>query len=173
MDEMCKAPLSSVEDIPKKEDLKFDGVHWSYLFAVEAVVKIGLSVDLPFTEAGNDLFPVNDTNGMVRSISVCESFRGGGRATSTLVWDTKWFSFFKKATCALSLKYRENWQRREDSAAIVTQLVKKRMERYKDGEILDDLFQPMIEDKSGGTPEIENQDRIAETDQMIKFFLCA
>lgn len=166
MDKMCTAPLSPKESIPKTEDLKYDGVYWSYLFAVEAVVKIGLSKDLHFTEAGNDLFPIGCANGKFRNISFRGSFRGGVRATSTLVWDTNWFPFLKKATRALSAKYRENWQHGEDSAAIVTQLVKERTERYKDGEILDDLFQPMIEDKSGATPEIDDQDKIAETDQM-------
>lgn len=103
MDKMCTAPLSPKESSPK-EDLKFDGVRWSYLFAVEGVVKIGLGKDLHFTEVGNDLFPVNDANGKVRSISVRGSFRGGVRATSTLVWNTKWFQFLKKATRALSIK---------------------------------------------------------------------
>ena len=138
MDEMCTAPLSPKECFPKKEDLKFDSVHWSYLFAVEAVVKIGLSKDLHFTEAGNDVLPLNGANGTVRSISVRESLRGGLRATSTLIWETKWVSFLKKATRALSTNYRENWQHGEDSTAIVTQLVKERMERYEEGEILDD-----------------------------------
>ena len=168
MDAMCTAPLSPKQRSPKKEDLKFDGVHWTYLFAVEAVVKIGLSKDLHFTDTGSDLVSIKDANGKVRSASARQSLHGGLRATATLVWDTKWFPFLKKATRALSSKYRENWQHGEDSGAIVTQLVKERMQRGKDGEILDDFFQPMVEDKSGGTPEIDEQDQIAETDQMSR-----
>lgn len=168
MDQLCTAPLSPKENIPRPEDLTFDGVHWSYLFAVEGVVRIGLSKDLRFTEAGNDLFPVSNANGEVRQVSVRESFRGGVRATSTLVWDTRWFSFLQKATRALSSKYWENWQHGEDSAAFVTQLVQERMTRYHDGEKLDDLFQPMVEDKSGGMPEIDDPGRIAEADQMSR-----
>ena len=166
MDKMCTGPMTPKHSIPKKEDFKFDGVQWSYLFAVEATVKLGLSKDLHFTEAGNDLFPVTDATRRVRSISFRQSFRGGVRATSTVVWDTEWFPFLKKATRALSAKYRENWQHGEDSGAILTTLTKERIQRFKDGEILDDLFQPMIQGKSGGTPDIDDQDRIAETDQM-------
>ena len=168
MDGLCTRPLSPEESIPKKEDLMFDGVHWSYLFAVEAVAKIGLSKDLHFIEAGNDLFALIDTEGNVRHVSVRQSFRGGLRATSTVVWNTKWFPFLIKITRALSTKYRENWHHGECSSAIVRQLAKQRIERYRDGEILDDLFQPMMEGKSGGTPGIENQDKIAETDQMSR-----
>ena len=168
MDEMCTPPLSPEESIPKNEDLMFDGVHWSYLFAVEAVVKIGLSKDLHFIEAGNDLFAINDTEGKAREVSVRGSFRGGVRATSTVVWNTRRYPCLIKVTRALSTKYRKNWQHDEDSGAIVRQLTNQRMERYRDGEILDDLFQPMMEDKSGGTPEIEDQDKIAETDQMSR-----
>ena len=168
MDGLCTTPLSSEDSIPKNEDLSFDGVHWSYLFAVEAVVKIGLSRDLHFIEAGNDLFAINDTEGNFRHVSVRGSFRGGVRATSTVVWNTRWFPFLIKVTRAFSTKYRENWQHGEDSSAIVRQLAKQRMKRYRDGETLDDLFQPMMEDKSGGTPEIEYQDKIAETDQMSR-----
>lgn len=165
MDSMCTTPLSPEQILPTSEDLKFDAVHWSFLFSFETVVKVGLSKDLHFTEAGNDTISVNDK---VKDVSFSESLHGGSRATSTLVWDTEWFPFLKKVTNALSTKYRENWQHGEDWKAIVTQLSKERMERYEDGEVLDDLFKPMLEDKNGSTPEIHDQDRVAEVDQMSK-----
>ena len=126
MDEMCTPPLSPEESIPKNEDLMFDGVHWSYLFAVEAVVKIGLSKGLLFIKAGNDLFAINDTEGKVRQVSVRRSFRGGVRATSTVVWDTRWYPCLIKVTRALSTKYRKNWQHGEDSSVRVRQLIQRR-----------------------------------------------
>ena len=48
------------------------------------------------------------------------------------------------------------------------QLVNEQIGRFKNGEILDDLCQPMIEDKTGGMPEIHDLDRIAEADQMSR-----
>ena len=165
MDTMCKTPLSPEQTLPMDEDLKFDVVRWSFLFSFETVVRVGLSKDLHFTEAGNDTISVNDK---FKDVSFSESLHGGPRATSTLVWDTEWFPFLKKAMKALSSKYRENWKHGEDWKVFVTQLSKERMERYKDGEVLDDLFKPMLEAKNGSTPEIHDQDRIAEVDQMSK-----
>lgn len=146
----------------------FEGMHWSNMFALEAVVKIGLSKDLHFIEAGNDLTDVMDPDGSVRKVSCIDSLHGGSRAASTLIWDTEWFPFFKKVSKLLSSRYRANWQRGADWRKIVTKLTVERMDRFKNGEVLDDLFQPMMEDKRGLEPDIHDQDRIAEVDQMSR-----
>lgn len=168
MDELCHLHATSMDTVSTGKDLVFDGVHWSYLFSVEAITKIGLSKDLHFVESGNDFVPTTNAVGQIKNISFRESFRGGMRATATLLWDTKWFLFHKKVTVALSRKYKENWQHGEDSRAIITQLVKERMEKYDCGATFMDLFQPMVADKSDGTPEINEQDKIAEIDQMSR-----
>ncbi|KAL9117860.1 MAG: hypothetical protein Q9187_005598 [Circinaria calcarea] len=166
MDGMCTAPLSSGGSVAK-EDLKFEGMLWSNLFTLETLVKIGLSKDMRLLEAGNDNYVLNDPDGTARTVSCYKSLHGGSMATSTLIWDTDWFPLLKKVTMALSPWYANNWQNGANWRAIVTQLVMERIDRYKNGEILDDLFQPTMEDKKTGTePEISNQDRIAEADQM-------
>jgi hypothetical protein len=165
MDGMCTAPLSFNESVPE-DDLKFEGMHWSNLFTFEVVVKLGLSKDLRFIEAGNDFVKIKDPDGKDRRVSSYESLHGGSRAASTLIWDTENFVLLKKVSNALSPQYRKDWQRGADWRAIVTKLTLERMERYKNGEVLDDLFQPMMEDRTGAEPDITNQDRIAEVDQM-------
>lgn len=171
MDRICTAPLNHASQKPRVEDLTFEGVHWSNLFTFEAVVKLGLSKDLGFMEAGNDIVEITDPDGTVRKVSAYTSLHGGSRATSTLVWDTENFPLLKKLSNTLSTKYRKNWQHGADWRAIVTKLTMERKDRYKKGEILDDLFQPMMEDKTGSEPDIHDQDRIAEVDQMSKI-LC-
>ncbi|KAK5633187.1 hypothetical protein RRF57_008901 [Xylaria bambusicola] len=44
-------------------------------------------------------------------------------------------------------------------------LTKERIERHANGEELNDLFQPMLEDRKGDEPAITTVDRISEVEQ--------
>ena len=169
MDGMCTAPLPSGDGTPKKEDLKFEGMHWSNLFTFEAVIKVGLSKDMHFLDAGNDLVAINGPDGKEIKVSCVQSLHGGSRATSTLIWDTDLFPTLKKASILLSPWYKREWEKGANWRKIVEKLTAERIDRYENGDILDDLFQPMMEDKKGNEPDIVNRDRIAEVDQMSKF----
>jgi hypothetical protein len=48
-------------------------------------------------------------------------------------------------------------------------LVMERMERPANGEVLSDLFQPILEDARGYKPDITTKDRIAEIEQAGEF----
>lgn len=43
--------------------------------------------------------------------------------------------------------------------------MKERIQRHNDGEILDDLFHPLLENSKGVEPDISMEDRIAEVEQ--------
>ena len=119
MNALCTMPLSLKESTPKKEDLKFDGVTWSFWFTFEAVAKIGLSKDLHFTETGDGLFSIRCADGKTKPIRFRDSLHGGSRTASTLVWDTEWLPFLKRVTCALFDQIQRElaaWRRWEDNS---------------------------------------------------------
>jgi hypothetical protein len=68
----------------------------------------------------------------------------------------------------LSAKYAKNWQRGADHDTAMKLLVEERIERYRNGEVLDDLFQPMIESKGGERSDISIKDQISEVQQAGK-----
>jgi hypothetical protein len=105
MERMCTAPLPPGQSVPKEDDLKFDGTHWSYMFIIEALLKVGISKSMHFVDAGNDLVSVQDSNGRVIEASVVQGLHGGGRATSSLIWDTELFPTLRKIAMFVSPWY--------------------------------------------------------------------
>lgn len=85
MDAMCTEPLSDTASAPKRDDPIFDVVHWSYLFAFESVINIGLGKDLHFIEAEIDEFSLLGANGAIKKTNFLRS----PRAASTLVWEAE------------------------------------------------------------------------------------
>ena len=168
MERMCTAPLSPGQGAPKEDDLTFDGTHWSYMFTIEALLKVGVSKNMHFVEAGNDLVSFKDSNGRYIEASVVQGLHGGGRATSSLIWDTELFPTLKKMAEFVSPWYKRNFEYGGNWRRIAEDLVAERVERYQNGEVLDDLFTAMIEDKDGHEPDISNLDKVAEVDQMSK-----
>lgn len=168
MERMCTAALPPGQSAPKEDDLTFDGTHWSYMFTIEALLKVGISKNMHFVDTRNDLVSVKDSNGRYIEASVVQGLHGGGRATSSLIWDTELFPTLKKIAIFISPWYKTNFEKGGNWRRISEDLVAERVERYQNGEVLDDLFTPMIEDKAGREPDISNLDRIAEVDQMSK-----
>ncbi len=166
MERMCTAPLPPGQSTPKGDDLTFDGTHWSYMFTVEALLKVGISKNMHFVDAGNDLVSVKDSRGRDIEASVVQGLHGGGRATASLIWDTELFPILKKLAIFVSPWYKRNFEYGGNWRRIAEDLVAERIERSQNGEELDDLFTAMIEDKGGREPDISNLDRVAEVDQM-------
>ncbi|RYO79966.1 hypothetical protein DL766_008868 [Monosporascus sp. MC13-8B] len=50
MDKRCTAPHSPSLDVVPKDELKFDVLHWMWLFSVEAAIKLMLSKDVYFLQ---------------------------------------------------------------------------------------------------------------------------
>jgi cytochrome P450 len=65
-------------------------------------------------------------------------------------------------------KYAKNWQRGADHDAAMKLLVEERIERHRNGEVLNDLFQPMIESKGGERSDISIKDQVSEVQQAGK-----
>ncbi|KAF2257848.1 benzoate 4-monooxygenase cytochrome P450 [Lojkania enalia] len=166
MDRRCTTPLEAGQDVDPNE-LNFEAMHWSNLFTFEVIIKIGMSKDMRWVEMGNDLIEITNADGTTKKISAVHCLHAGSRAAAVLVWDTERFSLYQSIAKRLSKKYAEHLQQAADWRKAVSNITRERMERFKNGEVLDDLFQPMMTGRRGEEPDIRDQDRIAEADQMI------
>ncbi|KAL9112411.1 MAG: hypothetical protein Q9227_003253 [Pyrenula ochraceoflavens] len=164
MDPMCTKPLKAGE-IPEANEVTFDANKWLLLFGYETILKIGLSKDTHFIDSGNDLLDAKEDGS--KKVTTIENLHSLSRATSPLIWDTNKFGRNVKLSKLLSNWFADNWARGEDYVNAVKLLVNDRIERFKAGEVLDDLFQPMMEDKYGANPDISQADILAEIATMI------
>lgn len=178
MDALCTSPLPTGQIIPTKEDLKWDGNHWGVIFALEAVGRIAVSADLGFVEQGSDAFELvfdspSDPEKQPRrkTVHAVATDRGFYHAISTLIWATAWFPALRAASKYVSPWYADAWGRGKDWRGLVTQLVTERINRFESGEQLDDLFQPLMEDrKTGDRTNVPTNDRFAEIDNIRTFY---
>ncbi|KAI0128329.1 cytochrome P450 CYP5280A1P [Xylariales sp. AK1849] len=169
MDAMCTTPLPLDRSIvPRKEDLTFDGNLWPLLYCFEGTTKIGLSKDLGFVAQGSDLLEIKHSNGQKEEINLVECARCGPRAASTLAYDAPNFAMFTSISKVVSPWYAKNWRKAAKWRAGIESITNERVDRYDNGDTLNDLLQPMIEDqKTGGEPDITQTDRYAEVEQML------
>ncbi|KAI2446857.1 hypothetical protein LOY86_001758 [Ophidiomyces ophidiicola] len=161
IDTMCTAKPASDYETPNPSDLKLDLVHWGYTYACEVMVKIGLSKDLHLLDQGNNNIEIQDSDGTKREVSIVQSLHCAGRAAANVVWDTKRFTMWANLLKRVSKEYAHNAQGGSDWHAAMTKLVLERIDRFKNGEKLNDLFVPWLEDKQGDEPNINTRDRIA------------
>ncbi|KAI1823683.1 benzoate 4-monooxygenase cytochrome P450 [Xylaria intraflava] len=145
----------------------FDAVHWMFLYSVESVIKVMLSKDVFFIRNGTDHVYFKDADGKNQAVRLIDGVHSGQRAGVTLIWDAKGFPLWQRLTGLVSRMYADNWQRAGRAHAAMEALTKERIERYKSGEELNDLFQPMLEDRNGEEPAITTGDRIAEVEQAV------
>ncbi|KAH6643362.1 cytochrome P450 CYP5280A1P [Truncatella angustata] len=169
MDALCTTPLiTGTTGVPCKEDLTFDGNWWALLYCFEGATKIGLSKDLGFIAQGSDLIQIQHPDGKVEKVNLIECARGGASAASTLVYDTPNFPTFIKLSKLISPWYAGNWAKGAKWRAAVEYITKERIERQDNGEVLDDLLGPMIEDpKTGAEADINVADRYSEVEQIV------
>lgn len=170
MDRMCTSPLQPGQ-VPAKRDLLFDANRWGLMFAMESASRIGLSANLGFIERGSDGFEVVKPDGSKRIISPIDSLRGYYGAAATLIWDGRLFPTLKLICGRTSSYYADAFIHGDNWRGFLNKLVNDRITRYDSGEYLNDLFQPMLEDrKTGDQPDIPLRDKVAEMDQMCTYY---
>ncbi|KAF2161904.1 hypothetical protein M409DRAFT_69435 [Zasmidium cellare ATCC 36951] len=145
----------------------FDGVHWFFLFSVEAVIKIMLSKDMYFLRNGTDHIYFTDETGKERAVRSIDRFHAVQRAASTVIWDTEHLAYWQKLTNTFSTKYADNWQAGKDANAALGSLVKERLQRHENGEELNDLFQPLVGNIKGEDAGVSFKDQVAEVEQAV------
>ncbi|KAI0465547.1 benzoate 4-monooxygenase cytochrome P450 [Xylaria cf. heliscus] len=152
---------------PRRPEL-FDAVHWIFLYSAESIMKLMLSKDVCFLRNGTDHVYFKDADGKDQAVRSIHSVHAIQRAAATVIWDVKRFSLWQRLTGLVSKTYADNWRSGLRFHDAMEALTKERMERHANGEQLNDLFQPMLEDRNGEEPAITTLDRIAELEQAVR-----
>lgn len=142
-----------------------DYARWMNLFTVEAVADLVGSWRLGCLERGDDEVAVQG-----RKVKYVESLRAGNRATArAVVWAPRLFHGVVKPVLRWgSSWYREQWQEGEEYGCLIKMLVRERIERWQNGEVLDDMFRFMLEDGGGNSLDLDLEEIEVEVNTMRK-----
>lgn len=142
-----------------------DFARWVNLFTVEAVADLVGSWRLGCLERGDDEVALGD-----RKLRYITSMRAGNRATAhAILWVPEWFGVVKPVLSVVSSFYRRQWREGQGYGELIKMLVKERIERAERGEVLDDMFRFMLEDKGGKPLGLDVEELEAEVGVMCKF----
>ncbi|KAH8690309.1 cytochrome P450 [Talaromyces proteolyticus] len=168
-DTRCTAPITKkTNNNPAPEDLTVDYRAWTNFFTLDAIADIGLSERLGFLDAGNDSCTGERMDGTLYTIpSYRACLHATARAQSNLVWGYDWYPFLVEMSKVISTKFREYWRLNEGWNDIVWHRACKRLRRYQAGEVLDDFFACLMEDKSGNMNNMEFGEIVAEVSIMM------
>ncbi|KAL6871762.1 cytochrome P450 [Trichoderma longibrachiatum] len=132
---------------------------WSNLFTIEAIADIALSRQLGCLGSGSDVVTIVK-DGREKEVHYIDCLHSGRRATSMLIWSTKWFSSLRFVLKRLPGFFRTQWRKGQDFDEMVQHFVRQRLQRFEAGEKLEDLVACLLQDKHGearklGIGEIE------------------
>lgn len=164
-DRRCTAPLLTGDPTP--EDLNVDYRAWTNFFTLDAIADIGLSERLGFLDQGTDRCLARRPDGSTYEV---ESFRDAlymtARKQSLLLWNYDWYPFLDKVSNLIPF-YRRMSNLARDWDAVALERATRRLQRYNNGEKLDDFFQALMEDKNGKPNYLEWGEIVAEVNIMM------
>lgn len=141
---------------------------WSNLFTIEAIADIALSHHLDCLGQGNDLVTIANEDGRERVVSYIDCLHSGRRATSMLIWSTKWFSSLRFVLQGFPGFFRTQWRKGQGFDEMVRYLVRQRLRRYENGEKVEDFVGCLFQDKHGEARNLEIGEIEAEVATLCK-----
>lgn len=144
---------------------------WSNLFTIEAITDIALSHHLGCLSQGHDSVSIITEDGRTKTVNYIDCLHSGRRATSMLIWSTKWFSSLRFVLKRLPGFFQTQWQKGQGFDEMVQYLVRCRLQRYKNGEELEDFVGCLFQDKHGEERNLEIGEIEAEVATLCKCFL--
>jgi cytochrome P450 len=106
-------------------------------------------------------------DGTISEVNFRECLYAVARGQSGIVWSYDWYKTLVKITRLISPWYRNLWRLSDGWDGIVLNLAKERLQRYSNGEKLDDFFTSLMEDKSGRPQSLEWGEIVAEVSIMM------
>ncbi|RFU26472.1 hypothetical protein B7463_g9863, partial [Scytalidium lignicola] len=140
---------------------------WTNFFSLDAIADIGLSKRLGFLDQGHDRCLSERLDGQVMEVNFRDCLYAVSRAQSGIVWSYSWYKTLVKITKLVSPFYRGLWRLNDSWDGIVLHLMRERLQRYKNGEKLDDFFQSLMEDKNGKPQHLDFGEIYAEVSIMM------
>ncbi|KAH6645433.1 cytochrome P450 [Truncatella angustata] len=144
-----------------------DYSRWTNLFTLDAIVDIALSYRLGCLDRGDDVILTESPDGKTEAVNYIESLHAVKRATSVIVWSSAWFGMLRSTLKLVPGFFRNQYSRGQGYDHMVAYLTQRRMQRYRDGEALDDLLQCILEDKEGKPQELESGEVEAEVNVLL------
>lgn len=153
-DKRCTEPLAKDCSTPLKSDLTIDFNKWINLFTIEAINNIALSSRLGLLEQGDDLVTAQRMDGSTYTANYRKAQNLNAYAASHFVWDYGNFDLFVKIS-KLFPKWRNVWNEADAWKDVIYHQAIQRLERYENGEKLDDFFSSLMDDKAGEPYNLE------------------
>ncbi|KAI5464250.1 cytochrome P450 [Mariannaea sp. PMI_226] len=157
-DRICDDASTTYNSDPAIVDFR----KWSNLFTVDAVLDIALSHPLGCLDRGDDCVTIKTPAGAEKPFNYIKSLHAGRRATSTVSWAPTWFRFLRFTLEKMPGFFRTQWKFGEDFDELVRQMTRKRIERFHNGEKLDDLVECLLADKEGNARNLDVDEVAAE-----------
>lgn len=152
-------------------DAVIDFRKWTNLFTVEAIADIAISRHLGCLENGNDTVVINNPKGQQKRISYINSLHSERRATSAIIWANAWFPVWRHVLKYVPGFFRSNWRQGQDFDELVNFLAEEKVQRYNNGEDLDDLVRSILQNKEGVTRGLDIGEVKAELSNFSEFSL--
>ncbi|KAL6696870.1 cytochrome P450 [Trichoderma pleuroticola] len=150
-----------------KEEATVDFRMWSNLFTIEAIADIALSHHLGCLGQGSDLVTITSKDGREKGVNYIDCLHSGRRATSMLIWSTKWFSSLRFVLKGLPCFFQAQWQKGQGFDEMVRYLVQQRLRRHENGEQLEDFVGCLFQDKHGEARNLEIAEIEAEVATLL------
>ena len=168
LDARCSSPTSSDNPALKLRpgDMDVDLRMWTNFFTLDAIADIGLSEKLGLLDRGHDLVEGQRTNGDVVQLPLRECLYPTARKQSLIVWSYDWYKVLDEITNLIPF-YARMSESSKGWDAIVLRRAALRLQRYREGEKLDDFFQALMEDKNSSPNNLEWGEIVAEINIMM------
>jgi len=154
-------------DPSKSSNTIVDLRYWFNLFTVDAIADIALSERLGMLESGSDIVKVGEND---QAHPMIMDMHEAARAKSKIIGTLEWYYILKGITNFISSRCRLQWDCGRKVGNTVSNLAGKRLQRYKDGENIDDFLTCLFKDKAGKPRDLDMGELQAETSILRKLF---
>ncbi|KAE8153520.1 cytochrome P450 [Aspergillus avenaceus] len=166
LDGLCTGPLLDEDSKVSPADLTVDFNKWINLFTIEAINNIALSSSLGLLEQGSDVVTAQRKDGSTYTARYRESQDNTAYAQSVFVWDYRNYQWLARLPRLLP-KWRRVWRDGEPWGDVIYHQAQTRLQRYENGENLDDFFARLMDDKAGQPNQLEWGEIVAEVGAII------
>lgn len=136
-------------------DVILDYRKWTNLLTLDAIVDIALSHRLGCLDRGDDMVPICSAAGREQTVSYIGSLHAEKRAASVLVWSSDWFRPLQAVLKTIPGFFRDQYSEGQGYGEMIRYLTRRRIERYRSGEELDDFLRYVLQDKEGEPRDVE------------------
>ncbi|KAL3493512.1 cytochrome P450 [Aspergillus germanicus] len=166
-DKRALAPGSENHLSGRQDDGFVDARYWFNLFTVDAIADIALSERLGMLESGSDMVKIEGPRGESFLHYFIADMHEAARVKSKIIGTLDWYYILKEASTFFSSRCLLQWDCGRKVGQTVSYLARKRLQRYEDGDDVDDFFSCLIKDKAGKARGLDMDELTAETNILL------